>query len=80
MTELEQLLQQAENALSELMQQNERERKFAEASHKRFDANIRAFEKYYPDIARTIKEYVPSEDFKIFIKVKVIHKKKIKFN
>ena len=67
MTELEQLLQQAENALSELMQQNERERKFAEASHKRFDANIRAFEKYYPDIARTIKEYVPSEDFKILV-------------
>ena len=67
MTELEQLLQQAENALSELMQQNERERRFAEESRQRFDANIRAFEKYYPDIGRTIKEYVPSEDFKILV-------------
>lgn len=67
MTELEQLLQQAENALSELMQQNERERRFAEESRQRFDANIQAFEKYYPDIAKTIKDYQPREDFRIIV-------------
>lgn len=67
MTELEQLLQQAENALSALMQQNERERRFAEESRQRFNANIQAFEKYYPDIAKTIKDYTPLDDFKILV-------------
>lgn len=67
MTELEQLLQQAENALSELMQKNARERQFAKVSRLRFDKNIRAFEKYYPDISKIIKEYSPREDFKILV-------------
>ncbi|WP_372626951.1 6-hydroxymethylpterin diphosphokinase MptE-like protein [Arsukibacterium sp.] len=67
MTELEQLLQQAENALSGLMQKNDRERQFAETSRLKFDENIRAFEKYYPDIAKTIKEYTPRDDFKIIV-------------
>ena len=67
MTELEQLLQQAETALSALMQQNERERQFAVESRQRFNDNIRVFEKYYPDIAKTIKEYQPSNDFRILV-------------
>lgn len=67
MTELEQLLQQAENALTALMQQNERERRFAEESRQRFEKNIRAFEEYYPDIAKTIKEYTPDTQFDILV-------------
>lgn len=69
MTELEQLLQQAESALAALMEQNERERQFAIESRIRFADNIRAFEKYYPDIAKTIKEYQSSKDFKILVTV-----------
>lgn len=67
MTELEQLLQQAENALSALMQQNERERQFAQQSQIRFQRNIQAFEKYFPDVAKTIKEYQPKDDFRILV-------------
>ncbi|MEH8015925.1 DUF115 domain-containing protein [Rheinheimera muenzenbergensis] len=67
MTELEQLLQQAEHALSALMQQNEREQRFAKESQKRFERNIQALEKYFPNIAKTIKEYQPREDFSIIV-------------
>lgn len=67
MTELVQLLQQAEQKLSSLMEQGERERRFAEESRIRFDKNIKAFEQYYPDIAKTIKEYKTADDFEILV-------------
>ncbi len=67
MTELEQLLQQAETALSELMQQNAREQQFAKTSLQLFDKNIVAFEKYYPSIASTIKAFQPRKGFKILV-------------
>ncbi|WP_166835808.1 6-hydroxymethylpterin diphosphokinase MptE-like protein [Rheinheimera pleomorphica] len=67
MTELERLLQQAESALSALMQKNEREKKFATESRLRFEKNINAFGKYYPKIASILKEYKPREDFEILV-------------
>ena len=67
MTELEQLLQQAESALSALMQKNEREKNFAIESRLRFEKNIHAFGKYYPKIASILKEYKPREDFEILV-------------
>lgn len=67
MTELEQLLQQAEATFQSLMDKNERERKFALTSRQLFAKNIQAFEKYYPDVAKTIKEYTPDADFEILV-------------
>ncbi|GAB2924905.1 motility associated factor glycosyltransferase family protein [Rheinheimera gaetbuli] len=67
MTDLEQLLQQAENSLSYLMQQGERERQFADESRLRFDKNLSTFEKYYPDIANSIKTFKPRQDFRILV-------------
>lgn len=67
MTELEQLLQQAEETFAALMKKNEQERIFAVKSRQCFEKNILAFEKYYPDIAKTIKEYTPNADFEILV-------------
>ncbi|MBU2113449.1 MAG: DUF115 domain-containing protein [Gammaproteobacteria bacterium] len=67
MTELEQLLQQAEATFAALMKKNEQERIFAVESRQRFEKNIRAFEQYYPDIAKTIKEYKPDAGFEILV-------------
>jgi hypothetical protein len=67
MTELEQLLQQAEATFKALMDKDERERKFALESRQLFKNNIQAFEKYYPDIAKTIHEYTPDVDFEILV-------------
>ncbi|MDD4862971.1 MAG: DUF115 domain-containing protein [Alishewanella agri] len=67
MSDLEQLLQQAELALSNLLQQSEREKVFAAESRNCFDKNIQVFEKYYPDIAKVIKEFKPRPDFRILV-------------
>ncbi|MBZ9610212.1 motility associated factor glycosyltransferase family protein [Rheinheimera maricola] len=67
MTELEQLLQQAQSALSALQQQQQREHEFASQSQTRFDNNLQAFEKYFPDIAKAVKDYQPRKNFKILV-------------
>lgn len=67
MTELERLLQQAEDALSALMQQNEQKKTFAKESKLRFEKNIQAFEQYYPKIADALKDYKSPKEFKILV-------------
>lgn len=67
MTELEQLLQDAEKMLSSLMQQSGREQKFSEESRIRFEKNLKAFEKYYPAIAKEVSGYKPDKNFRILV-------------
>lgn len=71
MTDLDKLLQEAEAAILRVAQQQaeqlQREAVFAEESQRRFSENKTAFEKYYPDIAKTINDYKPRADFKILV-------------
>ena len=71
MTDLDKLLQEAEAAILRVAKQQaeqlHREAIFAEESQRRFSENIIAFEKYYPDIAKTINDYKPRADFKILV-------------
>lgn len=71
MTDLDKLLQEAEAAILKIAQQKaeqaKREAIFAEESQRRFSENIVAFEKYYPEIATTVRNYKPRPDFKILV-------------
>lgn len=71
MTDLDKLLQEAEAAILKVAQQQaeqlHREAIFAEESQRRFSENKTAFEKYYPEIAKTIHEYKPRANFKILV-------------
>ncbi|TMP41633.1 septum formation inhibitor Maf [Pseudoalteromonas citrea] len=49
--------------LTESIEHQERESKFAVEANDRFEKNIRCFEKYYKDIANTIKEFQTRDDF-----------------
>ena len=65
--EIKSLLIKAEQSLQESQEQQLRESKFAGEANNRFTKNILAFEKYYPDIAKSIAEYNVSEDFCIHV-------------
>lgn len=67
MTDLTQLLQDAEAAIQQLAEQKERESLFQTKSQQLFDANLLAFEQYYPNIAASIRDYKPDEDFKVLV-------------
>lgn len=67
MTDLSQLLQEAELAIQQLAAQKERESQFQIESQKLFSANLQAFEQYYPNIAVSIREYKPKPEFKILV-------------
>lgn len=72
MTDLEKLLQETEAAILRVAQQQaeqaKREAIFSAESQLRFSENKTAFEKYYPDIAKTIDDYKPRDDFKIIVR------------
>lgn len=71
MTDLDKLLQEAEAAVLGLARQQSeqfhREAVFAKESQIRFTENKAAFEKYYPDIAKTISDYKPNDTFKLIV-------------
>ncbi|WP_462157633.1 hypothetical protein [Pseudoalteromonas sp. GB56] len=61
--ELSQLLESAQSSLSDIEQQQKREDEFAPLANERFQNNLLAFQKYYPDIYNAIENFVPREDF-----------------
>lgn len=67
MNELEQLLLDAEQAISRLAAQKQREIEFAEKSKLTFEGNLLAFEQFYPDIAAAIRGHKPADNFKILV-------------
>lgn len=71
MTDLDKLLKDAEAAIMQIAakkaEQLQREAVFAEESKLRFSDNIAAFEKYYPEIAKTVHDYQPRPEFKIIV-------------
>ncbi|TMO69480.1 motility associated factor glycosyltransferase family protein [Pseudoalteromonas aurantia] len=62
-SDLNKVLQEAEDKLSLVQQQNDREQVFAEQANTRFERNMSAFRKYYPDIAHSIENYKTRQDF-----------------
>ncbi|TMO86759.1 motility associated factor glycosyltransferase family protein [Pseudoalteromonas ruthenica] len=62
-TELHKALDEAEQKLSQAQQHQRREAEFAQQANQRFDNNLTAFRKYYPNIAQFIETYQTREDF-----------------
>ncbi|EKE80845.1 6-hydroxymethylpterin diphosphokinase MptE-like protein [Idiomarina xiamenensis] len=57
MATLEQLLNQAQQALHQAQRSVEREQAFAAEAEPRFERNLAAFHQYFPDIAKAIEQY-----------------------
>ncbi|MEZ7204499.1 6-hydroxymethylpterin diphosphokinase MptE-like protein [Pseudoalteromonas sp. DY56-GL79] len=60
---LSQQLESLSEQLSDTVAHQAKEAKFAEEANERFNQNLKSFEKYFPSIAQTIKEYHVREDF-----------------
>jgi hypothetical protein len=65
--ELQPLLKKAEESLKQSQEQQIRESKFAYEANERFVKNLAAFEKYYPDIAKSISSFNTRQDFCIHV-------------
>ncbi|MGA4606027.1 6-hydroxymethylpterin diphosphokinase MptE-like protein [Pseudoalteromonas maricaloris] len=65
--DLQQMLKAAEEKLLATQQQKEREQIFAEQANPRFERNLAAFRKYYPEIANSIERFQTREDFCIHV-------------
>jgi hypothetical protein len=66
--EFEKQLADIESKLADVVAQKEREVIFEQVSQQRFDSNLKAFQKYYPDIYNSIKEYKKRDDFKFIVR------------
>ncbi|MCF6434680.1 6-hydroxymethylpterin diphosphokinase MptE-like protein [Pseudoalteromonas sp. MMG022] len=60
---LEKQIEALDQRLSETLEHQQREAKFAEEANVRFEKNVQCFEKYYPDIANAIKSFQVRDDF-----------------
>lgn len=56
-----------EKKLKEQEEHEEREANFALLANKRFENNLKAFKKYYPDIYELVKNFKPRDDFCIHV-------------
>ena len=66
MSNIEKSLAEVEQAFTALVEQQKREQAFAQQSEQRFQANLQAFDKYYPELAKTLRQYQPKAGFKLF--------------
>jgi hypothetical protein len=60
---LERQIEALDQKLSDTVEHQQREAKFAQEANERFQKNIQCFEKFYPDIAKAIQNYQVREDF-----------------
>ena len=60
-------LEQLDSKITSIMEQSEREALFTDSANKLFELNIRAFQKYFPDIAEKFLSHQPSEKFNLFL-------------
>jgi len=67
MMDVEKSLAEAESAYSQLVEQKQRELDFNLSSKQTFNANIRAFEQYYPELASSMKAYKPKAGFELLV-------------
>ncbi|MDO6444395.1 DUF115 domain-containing protein [Colwellia sp. 1_MG-2023] len=65
MDSLEKNFRDVENKLEQLQEKLALEEVFSEQANKRFEQNIRAFEKYFPDIYQRFVSYSPQENFQL---------------
>lgn len=66
--EFEKQLADIESKLAEVVAQKERDLFFEQESQQRFNTNLQAFQKYYPDVYKTINEYKKRDDFKFIVR------------
>ncbi|HCU66603.1 MAG TPA: septum formation inhibitor Maf [Rheinheimera sp.] len=66
--DLEKQLEELEAKLAQVVLQEECEKQFSEISKRRFSKNLEAFEKYYPEIFESIKNYKKRSDFKFIVR------------
>lgn len=67
MTKIDKQLQTIETELSQLELHKQREAKFAVEANERFEKNLNAFEKYFPNIYQEIIQFSPRSDFAIHV-------------
>lgn len=67
MIDLEKSFAETERAYIDLVEQKQREKAFSVSSQHTFNANMQAFEKYYPDLAISLKTYKPKPGFKLLV-------------
>lgn len=67
MIDLEKSFAEAEQAYNQLLEQRQRESEFSQSSQRLFNTNMEAFDKYYPELAASIREYRPKQNFKILV-------------
>lgn len=67
MVDVDNVLKEAEEKLKSYQEHQEREAKFSLEANQRFKLNVEAFERYYPNIAKSIKQYQPREDYCIHV-------------
>ena len=60
-------LKQLDSKITSLIEQGEREALFSDSANKLFEINIRAFQKYFPDIADKFLVHQPNEKFNLFL-------------
>lgn len=66
--DLEKQLEELEAKLAQVVLQEECEKKFKKISQLRFSKNLEAFEKYYPEIFESIKNYKKRSDFNFVVR------------
>ena len=60
-------LEQLDSKLTSIIEQSKKEALFTDSANKLFELNIRAFQKYFPDIAEKFLSHQPSENFNLFL-------------
>ncbi|MDC3188720.1 DUF115 domain-containing protein [Pseudoalteromonas elyakovii] len=63
----QQQIEEIEAQLKGISEKDKREALFAEEANKRFENNINAFKKYFPEIATKFLSHQPSERFNLFL-------------
>lgn len=67
MSSMNEQLQELEDKLNEVTELQKREAIFAEEANDRFEKNLAAFSKYYPDIGKALNEYITRDDFSLHV-------------
>ncbi|AWL11623.1 hypothetical protein HMF8227_01142 [Saliniradius amylolyticus] len=67
MDELKKELAELEKRLDKAKAQQEQQRAFEQESQRRFDNNLLAFKRFFPEIYESICSYTPSDDFRVFV-------------
>jgi hypothetical protein len=60
-------LESLSDQLDKILEKQNKEQVFAEQANNQFEKNIKAFEKFFPEIAEKYISYQPNEKFDLFL-------------